>query len=126
MGVYIDSLRAKKIRATLHGREVDIHALEFLCKPLYAFMGDLVRSQKMAIARTEKYWESRELPRYVTFIHEEFQPESPVIEWKGGCVYWDCDKTPGKTVGTLKLVADNSRKGFHWEVESNMLELNPT
>ena len=40
--------------------------------------------------------------------------------------WYDCDKIPGKVVGKLIIVADNSRKGFHWEVEPTMLEINPT
>ena len=128
MGVYIDTIRAKKIRALLHGQEVDVHAMKFFCKPFFVgmFHDELCKSQKMGLARAEKYWARRGLPRFVTYIDKDFEPDCTVIEWKGDFAAYDCDKTPGTEVGKLKLISDNSRKGFHWEIEANMLELNPT
>jgi hypothetical protein len=127
MGVYIDTVRAESIPVLLHGNRIEVHALKFLCKPLYAGMGDeLVRSQKMALARAEWYWNRRALPKYIAYVYRGFETGAEVIEWTGSFMHYDCEKTPGRVIGKLIVVPDNSRKGFHWEVESNMLELNPT
>jgi hypothetical protein len=126
MGTYVDTIRAEKISALLNGEWADVHAIKFLFKPYYDFFTGLHKTQRMLLARAESYWNSRSLPRYVVFVADDFEPDAIVVEWKGDFAWYDCDKIPGKEIGKLKLVADNSRKGFHWEVESYMLELNPT
>jgi hypothetical protein len=127
MGVYVDTVRAEHIDALLYGQPVKIHAIKYLFKPYYVgFNDELRRTQKMALVRTENYWGRRELPKYVAFSGDGFEPGMDVIAWKGGFLWYDCDKVPGETVGTLIAVPDNSRKGFHWGVEPCMLEINPT
>lgn len=128
MGVYVDTVRAEHINALLYGQPIKVHALKYLFKPLYEgmFRSELVRWQKILLARAENYWARRGLPKYVTSVWKGFSAGSEVIEWKGDFGWYDCDKIPGKVVGKLIIVADNSRKGFHWEVEPTMLEINPT
>ena len=131
MGVYIDTVRAENIPVLLHGSQIQVHALKFLFKPLYrewAGMGDeLVRSQKMALARAEWYWNSRALPKYIAYIYQGFEAGAEVIEWTGSFVHYDCEKTPGRVIGKLIIVLDDSRKGFHWEVDAKeeMFAINP-
>ena len=102
MGIYLFAIRAKAHEIQLpDGTLEKAHEMKFL------FNGGSFYNpsplQKAMQARSEKFWASRELPKYVILMgSKENTPSlhSRVYRWTANHPFWvDCDKFPGEHVG---------------------------
>ena len=116
MGNYLYSVRAKNIQVD----GLTVHALAFLTKPYYDYVGRMDRASAMLAGKAESYWADKEKPHHVALItgstFEEFQS---VMLWDGRAT---CDDTPSfegakGTLGFLK------RSGKGWTLAKDAYDV---
>lgn len=100
MGVYLYTIRAKSHLVEINGEVVRAHELKFLFNGGSCF--EPSRLQRAQWAACEKYWEKRELPKYVVGVYKNIDIGDAVYRWTGKTPYWvDTDERPGEQVGEL-------------------------
>jgi hypothetical protein len=124
MGIYLYSIRARKVRAKINGEKHDVHTFEYLTKPFWnGWGGTPDRGTCLLQARCDRYWEDRGgTPRYVVMPSGP-QNKNPsvrngdtVLRWGNRNQAWAYDTPDFKPHGSL--FGWVFKKGRDWVIKT--------